>query len=324
MKKGEGKMKIASSLIPPEEIQEELKEQFPTVDFQFFKGIDKARPALKECEVFITYGFDLTEEDILLGENLKWLMVMSAGIDKIPLKICREKGILVTNVKGIHKIPMAEYTLGMMLQYEKKLKQMWINEQNNKWYRRLPFGELAGKTVLIFGTGAIGSEIARLAKAFRMKTLGVNRSGNSVENIDELFTRDNFEKALPEADYIVSILPSTEETRYFFKEEHFKKMKESAVFINIGRGDVVRDEVIITALNNDEIAHAILDVFEDEPLNENHPFWTMEKVTVTPHASSLSRNYLPRAFEIFVKNLHTYLKKEDDDFINKIDYFKGY
>ena len=97
----------------------------------------------------------------------------------------------------------------------------------------------------------------------------------------------------------------------------------SAVFINIGRGDLVKEEVLMAALQERKIAHAYLDVFYTEPLGEAHPFWTMENVTVTPHISSLTKNYMPRSFEIFKDNLHTYIKN-GVDYINVIDLDRGY
>ncbi|CAM4044844.1 D-2-hydroxyacid dehydrogenase [Mesobacillus thioparans] len=314
-------MKIYSSILPAETLQEEVKKEFPQVSFEFHKGIKEE--LFLEAEVFLTYGEDLTDELIGKADKLKWIMVMSAGLDKMPFEACKEQGILVTNVRGIHKIPMAEFTIGMMLQHVKQMKSLWSNEQSKSWERKLPMGELYGKALLILGIGAIGGEVARLAKAFNMNTIGVNRSGREAEWADETYTMENFRDALPKADFIVSVLPSTNETRHFLDLSDFELMKDTAVFINIGRGDLVQGEILLAALKENKIAHAYLDVFYNEPLNENHPFWTMDNVTVTPHISSLTKNYLPRSFEIFKKNLHTYLNKAND-FINIIDMDRGY
>lgn len=316
-------MKVVSSILPTEELQESIQRKFPNVQFQFYKGMKNASDSFKEAEIFITYGEDLTEENIRAAEKLKWVMVMSAGLEKMPFQACREKGIMVTNARGVHKIPMAEFTLGMMLQYVKKTNTLWQRETEGKWDRRIPMEELCGKTLLVLGVGAIGGEIARLAKAFRMNTIGVNRSGKPVEFVDELYRLEELTNILHQADFVVSVLPSTGETKQLFESEHFQKMKDSAVFINIGRGNLVKTETLLAALEKNEIAHAYLDVFEKEPLAEEHPFWKMDNVTVTPHISSITKNYLPRSFEIFEQNLHTYSKK-GDHFINKIDLSRGY
>ncbi|MFY0779476.1 D-2-hydroxyacid dehydrogenase [Peribacillus simplex] len=314
-------MLILSTIIPNESIQTKMMDAFP--DLNFIYQEEWTDEPLNEAEILITYGEDLNEEIIGKAANLKWIMVMSAGLELMPFKAIEERGILVTNARGIHKIPMAEYTIGMLLQYEKKLKQLMKNEREELWHRKIEVGELNGKTMLILGAGAIGGEVARLGKAFRMTTMGVNRSGKPVESIDHLYTLDNILEAVPEADYIVSVLPSTDETKGLLQKEHFKAMKETAVFVNIGRGDLINDEVLIEALEAGELAHAILDVFDPEPLGKGHPFWKMENVTVTPHLSSKSGEYLPRTFAIFEKNMREYLKA-GKDFINVIDLSRGY
>ncbi|MBT2644067.1 D-2-hydroxyacid dehydrogenase [Bacillus sp. ISL-41] len=314
-------MKIYSSILPAAALQDDVKKEFPQVSFEFHKGIKE--DLFLDAEIFLTYGEDLTEELIYKADKLKWIMVMSAGLDRMPFTACKKRGILVTNVRGIHKIPMAEFTIGMMMQDAKQMRSLLANEQTRTWERKLPMGELYGKTLLILGIGAIGGEVARLAKAFNMKTIGVNRSGREAEWADEIFTMENYRGALPQADFIVSVLPSTSETKHFLDLTDFDMMKNTAVFINIGRGDLVTDEVLTAALQENKIAHAYLDVFYEEPLKESHPFWTMENVTVTPHISSLTKNYLPRSFEIFKHNLHTYIKN-GSDYLNVIDMDRGY
>lgn len=316
-------MKIVSSIYPTESIQEMIRNKFPQCQFEFFKRMNNAENSFWEAEVFITYGEDLTDEHIKNTDKLKWIMVMSAGLEKMPLAACQKKGILVTNARGVHKIPMAEYTLGVMLQHVKQARTLWHREEEEKWDRRVPIGELYGSTVLILGVGAIGGEVARLAKAFRMKTLGVNSSGKSVDNVDELYRMKDVSQIISKADFVVSVLPSTAETKNFFTYEHFQLMKETAVFINIGRGDLINSEVLVEALEKKEIAHAYLDVFEKEPLPQGHPFWKMDNVTVTPHISSITKKYLPRSFEIFEQNLHTYIKK-GNQYINEINLKRGY
>lgn len=318
-------MKVVSTVLPNKTINEQITAKFPQVDFRFYKNIEKAQSDFSDADIFITFGNDLTEELIYSAERLKWIMVMSAGVEEIPLLACQEKGIIITNAKGIHKTPMSEFVLGLMLQHEKKLNELWQYEQKSMWERKLNFGELNGKTILLLGTGAIGEEIARLAKAFNMETVGVNRSGRKVNYFDEVVNINYIDTVLPKADYFVSVLPSTSETKYLLKETHFKLMKETAVFCNVGRGDLVQESVLLKALKKGEIAHAFLDVFENEPLDSDHPFWEMDNITITPHVSSITENYLPRGFEIFIKNLTLTLKdKSVRELINRIDVSRGY
>lgn len=314
-------MEVVFSFFPPADLREQLINEFPDCHFQFYRKISEAE--WKNAEVIVTYGEDLSEKIIHSSPRLRWIMVCSAGLEKLPFQAIKEKNILVTNAKGIHKIPMAEFTLGLMLQHAKRYPELADFEKQRVWNKKLPLQELAEKEVLVLGTGAIGSEIGRLSKAFRMKTSGVNRSGKPVDYFDRIYTFQDWNIALGMADFIVSVLPSTPETRYLLRENHFQTMKDTAVFINIGRGDLVEDKVLLNAAKQNQVAHIYLDVFEKEPLPPEHEFWTLNNITVTPHISAMSKNYLPRAFEILKHNLSTYITGRKD-FWNVVDLDRGY
>jgi phosphoglycerate dehydrogenase-like enzyme len=316
-------MKVVFTFQPREVFAEDLVRHYPEVEFSFFKKIGEAEHVLHQAEIIVTMGEDLTDRHIEISSSLKWIMVTSAGLEKMPLKAIGKRGILVTNAKGIHKIPMAEFTFGLMLQHAKQFQTVLKQEEQGTWSRRLPTSELNGSTLLVLGAGAIGSEIARIGKAFNMKTTGVNSTGKSVEHFDRMFTLGDYEGFLPQADYIVAVLPSTGDTRYILKEDHFDGMKNSAVFINIGRGDLVEESILLEAAREKKIGQIFLDVFEVEPLPADHPFWQEEGITITPHMSSITKMYMPRAFDIFKKNLEAYSNKSED-FINIIDVERGY
>ncbi|MED1420216.1 NAD(P)-dependent oxidoreductase [Bacillus smithii] len=314
-------MEVVFSFFPPTDLREQLINEFPDCHFRFYRKISEAE--WKNAEVIVTYGEDLSEKIIHSSPRLRWIMVCSAGLEKMPFQAIKEKNILVTNARGIHKIPMAEFTLGLMLQHVKRYPELADFEKQRVWNKKLPLQELAEKEVLVLGTGAIGSEIGRLSKAFRMKTNGVNRSGKPVDYFDRIYTFQDWNIALGTADFIVSVLPSTPETRYLLMENHFQTMKDTAVFINIGRGDLVEDKVLLNAAKQNQVAHIYLDVFEKEPLPPEHEFWTLNNITVTPHISAMSKNYLPRAFEILKHNLSTYITG-GEDFWNVVDLDRGY
>ena len=318
-------IKVVSAIDPPFEIRKRLVESYKGCEFHFFKGLKNVDSIIKEMEVLITYGEDLDAELINSAPHLKWISVMSAGLEKLPFDAIKEKDIMVTNARGIHAIPMAEYVIGMMLSHVKQFPAMALNHDKHTWNRKLPFGELNDKNLLILGTGAIGSEIGRLAKAFGMNTFGLNRSGvvNSpfFDDIKQITQIDN---VLPKADFIVSVLPSTVETKGILKYQHFELMKREAMFINIGRGDLMEENTIHEVLKNQVIGHLVLDVFPSEPLDEESKLWSYPNLTITPHISSISYNYLPRAFKIFETNLQHFMNQNDDECMNKIDLRKGY
>ncbi|WP_079708874.1 D-2-hydroxyacid dehydrogenase [Paraliobacillus ryukyuensis] len=305
------------------DLQSQLTANFPSVTFKFNENMGQAEVHLADADVLVTFGEDVTSDHIKQATNLKWIMVLSAGMDEMPFRIIKERGIKVTNARGIHKIQMAEYAISMLLHVYRQNETLRRNQLAHHWDSKVPLKEISNRTMTIVGAGAIGEELARLAKAFRMKTIGVSRSENVKPHFDENYTNDQVMHALKQADFVVSILPSTEETFYFYKQEHFKTMKSNAVFLNMGRGDAVQSETLIMALDQGQIAHAVLDVFEQEPLPSDHPLWEHPKVTMTPHVSGKSPQYLPRAVEIFEQNLKAYIE-ENKLVTNEIDVERGY
>lgn len=316
-------MLVVSSARIQTALQNQLIKNHPDIDFSFYKNINEVADDLPLAEVLITYGEDLTNEIIDHAKNLRWIMVISAGLDRMPFKAIKEKGIIVTNARGIHSIPMAEYTLAAMLQWSKKTKEWAANQKERIWSKNaIKMNELAYQTITVIGTGAIGNEIARLAKAMRMKTLGVNRSGSTAEFFDETFTVDDLTIPISQSMVVVSVLPHTKETDHLIGKRHFEAMPENSLFINIGRGKTVDQEALLEALKNREMS-AVLDVFEQEPLPGDHPFWGMDNVTITPHFSAVTSQYQPRSLDIFEKNLSLY-KEQRTDLINLIDLDRGY
>ena len=313
-------MDVLFTFVPRENQQERLQAEFPEVNFRF---LYKNKSFLPTADIVVTYGEDLTAEDIESADNLKWIMVASAGIEKMPHAAIAKKGIIVSNVKGIHKTPMAESALAHLLSLKRSLPFIYENQRNREWNRKTKSSELAGSTAVLFGPGAIGSEIGRLLQAFGVKTIGCNRSGNDAEYMDEMVSIENVSAVLPNADIVLSVLPSTKETYHLLKKEHFQAMKEDAIFMNLGRGDLVEDQVMLEALENGEIGYAILDVFEEEPLPADHPYWKMDNVIISPHVSSHSGKYVERALDVFIPNLRAWIKGDKSP-SNPVDMKRGY
>ncbi len=316
-------MRVLTTFKTKERIKEDFERTFPSVTFDWRNSIEESEQTIDQAEVLVTYGVDLTDEWIEKAKQLKWIMVLSAGIDDMPLDTIAEKGIQVTNSRGISAGPMSEYAISMILQVERNAKELMEHEKNHVWSRKVKMNEISGKTMLVTGTGAIGQEVARLSKAFRMKTIGVSKSGRAKDHFDETYTIEQLNDQLPEADYVVNVLPATNETEKTFGRKQFQVMKKEAIFLNMGRGVTVNEAELIEALNDGEIAHAILDVMEEEPLPAESPLWDMENTTLTPHLSGISRHYQPRGFEIFKQNLDAYLKGEEFP-LNQIDVKRGY
>lgn len=305
------------------EIEQQLTEEFSEFTFKYMDNIEDAEEYLTEADILLTFGSDITAKHIQVAESLKWIMVLSAGIDQMPIEEIQKRDILLTNVRGIHKTQMAEYALAMLLNHYQKLSTFYERQKDKVWDKTIKRREITGRTMTIVGAGSIGEELARLAKAFQMKTIAVTHSGGDRPNFDYVYQQDGLKEALAEADFVVSILPATKETEGYYQEKHFQWMKETTVFLNIGRGTAVVEETLLKVLDDGEIEHAILDVTPIEPLPKESRLWSHEKVTLTPHISGGSDQYIPRAMKLF----HDSLKQFSDTgtvSINKINLARGY
>jgi phosphoglycerate dehydrogenase-like enzyme len=196
----------------------------------------------------------------------------------------------------------------MILAFTRKLHVYVRNQQEKKWHHANLGSEMHGKTIGILGIGAIGSETARLAKAFGMKTLGLRRKAIPHESVDRMFDPSELHDLLSHCDYVVNTLPLTDETSHIIGREAFTFMKTDAFYVNIGRGRTTDTAALIDALASGRIAGAGLDVFEIEPLPAESLLWDMENVIITPHSSGSTSQYDNRVVDIFLENLQSYLQ----------------
>lgn len=306
---------------PREDLKQPLIAEFPQVDFVFDAKLDVEK--LSMAEILVTYGEDLNTEHIQCAEKLQWIFVASAGVEKMPAEAIAARNILVSNVRGIHKKPMTESILAHILAYKRALPFVYEQQKKHEWNKKARLSELNGSTALIIGPGAIGGEIGRILQAFDVYTIGCNRSGEQALFMNETHKLDVLKEQLPKADIVISMLPSTPETKHLLTREHFELMKDSALFMNFGRGDLVETNTLVEVLKDQLIAHAVLDVYEIEPLPAESPLWSLDNVTVSPHFSSHSSRYVERSLAIFKPSLQQWLAGERD-LENKMDILRGY
>ncbi|QED46551.1 D-2-hydroxyacid dehydrogenase [Cytobacillus dafuensis] len=301
-----------------------IKEIAP--DWELIIGKDKTvwQDHLKEAEIIAGWKKDLGEYVLNNESKLRWVQTWSAGINSMPLEKLNSRHVQLTSANGVHSFPISETIFALMLGLTRKINTYVKNQQSRKWHHSGLRLELHGKTMGLFGVGAIGKETAKIAKAFGMNVLGFRRSGQPEENVDTMYKLDQMNDVLPVCDYVVVTLPLTKETKLLFGKEQFNLMKPSSFFINIARGDIIVEADLIEALKEEKIAGAGLDVFEKEPLGENSPLWELENVIITPHTAGSTEHYNNRVIEdIFIPNLKSYLKGEKLP-INLVDYVKGY
>lgn len=234
--------------------------------------------------------------------NLKYIQLTSAGFDRVPMDYVKQSKITIHNARGVYSIPMAEFAISGVLQLYKNAKFFINNQQKNLWNKDRNLIELYGKTVCVVGCGSVGTECAKRFKAFGCKVLGVDLFTRNDDNYDDMVNLDKIDEILPMSDVVVLTLPLTDDTYHIIDKNNFSKFKDNAVLVNIARGAVVDTEALIQALNY-KLYGAVLDVFEEEPLDEYSSLWKVEKVIITPHNSFVGENNDYRLTELIFTNL---------------------
>jgi phosphoglycerate dehydrogenase-like enzyme len=246
--------------------------------------------------------------------GLRWVQATSAGAgEQVAAAALPEADlhrVTVTSAAGVHAGPLAEFALFGLLAFTKDLPRLLADQRAHRW-GHYPVGELSGRTLLIIGLGQIGIEVARLATAFGMRVIGINRSGTADSpHVDEVGRTTELEAWLPEADAVVICAPLTDETSGLVDAAAIAAMKPGTILVNIGRGGVVDEATLIEALRSGRLAGAALEVFAREPLGSDSPLWEMPNVLVSPHTAGLSMREDERIVSLFVENLGRYLRGE--------------
>lgn len=300
-----------------------IKDAAPDYDFIMGKYKELPPGTVAKADILLGWTGAAADETLQEDSRVRWIQVWSAGVDRMPLGRLRERGIRLTNASGVHSIPISEHIFAMMLAYARNLHQAVRNQSKGSWDKSGTFSELSGKTAVIAGVGQIGSAAAKVAKVFGMTTVGVRRSGRPDPHIDRMYGTDELDQALAEGDFVINILPLTAETKGLFNAGRFAAMKDDAFFVNVGRGPTVDTNALVAALKSGKLAGAGLDVFEEEPLPEDHPLWSLDNVILTPHTAGDTVHYTERVLDIFLDNLKAYREGKSLP-RNVIDYERSY
>lgn len=260
--------------------------------------------------------------DITKHKNLKYIFTITVGIDYLDLDYLKENNIILTNNNGVYAEPISEWIVYGLLQIEKSDRKNIKNQEKKVWAPRAHSFNLYDKKILFLGTGSIAIAAANRLMGFEMELNGFNTDGRKVEPFTNVYSIDEIDEVLGDMDYVVMCLPDTKDTHHFLNRDRFKKMKDKAVIVNISRGATIDEEAMIDALKSGKLKGASLDVFEEEPLGEDSPLWDMENVYIYPHISFSSEGHEEREIKSALNNLKAL--KGDGDFVNIIDFDKGY
>ena len=277
----------------------ELEAMGHTVTFMQYEK-DELPCSYEWVEGVICNGLFLTHP-IEKFTNLRYIQLTSAGFDRVDMDYVKSHGIEIHNARGVYSIPMAEFALCGVLQLYKQAEFFRENQRNHLWEKHRGLLELSGKNVLIVGCGSVGNECAKRFKAFDCKVTGVDLLPREDSLYIEMLPFDKLDNALKQADIVVLTLPLTEQTKYLIDNSKLSLMKDGATLVNIARGAIVNTDALLNHI--DRFTGVVLDVFEEEPLNENSPLWDKPNIILTPHNSFVGEGNGERLRELVINYL---------------------
>lgn len=234
--------------------------------------------------------------------SLRYIQLTSAGFDRVPMNYVKEHNIDIFNARGVYSIPMAEFAVSGVLAFYKNSRLFDENQEAHKWIKNRTVRELYEKTVCIVGCGSVGTECALRFKAFGCRVFGVDLQPYQSDAYEAMAPLNELDSILAHSDVVVLCLPLTEQTRHLMNADRFSKMQNGAIVVNISRGRIVDTQALIEALKANRF-YAVLDVFEDEPLDESSPLWDLQNVIITPHNSFVGDGNHRRMLNVIMENL---------------------
>lgn len=270
----------------------------------------------------IIFGFAPPSRIIARAPRLKWISTPTAGVEPFLITEIIESPVLLTNASGMHGVQVSETVFMMLLMLSKKALVFLRQQYQKTWQRAVP-QVLDGRTMGILGLGVIGREVAKRAKAFGMRVIALDaREQGHTDHVDVIFSPQNLHELLAQSDCVVVTLPLTPETKKLLGEPELQAMKKTAYLVNVARGGIIDEPVLIRALSENWIAGAGLDVFAREPLPEESRLWELPNVIITPHIAGDREDYGAMAVNLFCENLSRYL--DGQELVNLIDKKRGY
>jgi D-2-hydroxyacid dehydrogenase (NADP+) len=281
---------------PPEYLCDLLSETVSGCEFTLLEGDDVA-----DVEAVVT----LYHHDAYLDGDLRWVHDIRSGYEDFPVSAYEDEEIILTNSTGVAGDLVGESVVGLVLSLAKGFHRYRDKQAAREWERipwRRPF-EVSGSSACVVGVGELGGSVATRLGVLGMDVVGVDIRPVSGLGLDRVYDAARIQQAVEDARFVVLTTPLTEATRGLVDRDVFDAMRDDAYLINVSRGAIVDQDALVEALENDDIAGAALDVFYDEPLPADAPFWEMEEVIVTPHAAAQAATYGDRIADLLETNL---------------------
>ncbi|HET6935710.1 MAG TPA: D-2-hydroxyacid dehydrogenase [Candidatus Angelobacter sp.] len=311
----------------PAWLRDRLQQAFPDFTFVQYENFDRVPEEITDTDVFI--GFSLRPEQVAAARKLKWIHSPAAAVHQLMFPEVVNSDIVVTNSTGVHGPVVAEHAIAVLLALAKRLPQAMHYQQRKVWAQaklweeRPRPREVSGGTVVVVGMGGIGSEFAKKAKNLGMRVLAVRENtAKGPGPADAVFSPAQIDQVLPQADYVLLCSPLTPATTGIINAARLRMMKPDSYLINVGRGPLIDDAALVAALREQKIGGAALDVFSEEPLPPDSPFWSLENVLITPHTAAVTEKLWDRHYELIVENLKRFVAGQK--LLNEVDKLRGY
>ena len=295
--------------------RDRLQAEFPTLQFVLAHKASELPADIADIDVLISFGIELKDEFYRRAAQLKWVQCLATGVDHVLRCPSLKPEMLLTSGRGIHGVPMRETIVFLMMGVARDVRRLAEAQKAHVWERRY-WSLFCGKTAVIVGVGVIGIATAKLLKAFEMKVVGVTRTPRAIEGFDEIVPTDKLKEAAARTDYLINILPATNDNLLLFDGAVFAAMKPSAYYISAGRGQTVDEPALIEALRERRIAGAGLDVFQTEPLPADSPFWDLPNAFVLPHLGGYTSEYEDLIMPLIIENMRHFLAGRQSEMQN--------
>jgi phosphoglycerate dehydrogenase-like enzyme len=299
--------------------RDRLQARFPELAITVVDHHSKAGPYIGTADALLTFAPMLSAEVLKSATRLKWVQALGTGVDNLTDQPALRKDIVVTNVHGIHGPPVSEAAIATMLALARNLPGA-VRAQDERQWRRFPAQLLHNKIVGIFGVGVIAEALAPKCKAFGMRVIGVSSAPRAVAGFDRMHARGELSQVAGEFDFFVLLTPLTAATRNSIDAEVLAAMKPTSFLVNLARGGVVDEPALVEALKSGRIGGAALDVFNEEPLPADHPFWSMHNVIITTHQGGFCDVYVDYALPTVEANMQCFLSANIGGMINVVSH----
>lgn len=266
-----------------------------------------AKPSAEQlAQVEVLMAYHMPPGVLGAMPKLRWAQAMTAGVEGWIALPDLPPAMVLTCARGTHEESMPENIIGALLYVAKPYAAAAANQKRGKWVRMVP-EPLTGKTLGILGVGVIGQKVARIAATLGMRVIGTRRRPAPVPNVETVLPAERTDEVLAQSDFVLLLLPATQDTENFMNAERLRRMKRTAWLLNFGRGQLIKDDDLVAAVKEKRIAGAVLDVYREEPLPAGHAFWTTEGILVLPHIGGPHPQRDKFVARLFVDNLARFL-----------------